>query len=84
MPFDPTKVIATEVGSATFTFAHGNGTTVAYTYGGVTQRMAITREIFASPEAVCFLRRAPQRRVIPRGRVRPARGIPLAAPSVME
>ena len=31
VPFDPTKVIATEVGSAPFTFADGKSTTVAYT-----------------------------------------------------
>jgi hypothetical protein len=54
VPFDPTKVIATEVGSAPFTFADGKSTTVAYTYSGVTQRKAITREIFASPGTVCF------------------------------
>jgi hypothetical protein len=40
--------------SAPFTFPDGTSTTVAYTFGGVTQRKAITREIFASPGTVCF------------------------------
>ena len=59
IPFDPTKVAATKVGSATFTFADGNTATFDYTVqlsdmmAPVTQTKAITREIFAAPGTVC-------------------------------
>ena len=53
VPFDPTKVAATAVGAATFTFTDGNTGTFNYTVNGVTQTKAITREVFASPGTVC-------------------------------
>ncbi len=53
MPFDPTKVVATAVGTATFTFTDGNTGTFDYTVNGVTQTKAITREVFVTPGTVC-------------------------------
>jgi hypothetical protein len=52
-PFNPANVVATEVGTATFTFSDGNHATFAYTVNGVSQSKAITREIFAAPGTVC-------------------------------
>jgi len=52
-PFDPAKVIATPVGTATFTFADGNRGTFAYTVNDVRQTKAITREVFRAPGTVC-------------------------------
>ena len=53
VPFDPAKVVATAVGSATFTFTDGNNGTFAYTVNGETQSKAITRQIFVAPGTVC-------------------------------
>ena len=53
VPFDPSKVVGTAVGTATFTFADGNTGTFGYTVNGVTQTKAITREIFVAPGTVC-------------------------------
>jgi hypothetical protein len=59
MPFDPAKVVATKVGSATFTFADGNNATFDYSVQlpGMTapaaQSKAITREVFAAPGTTC-------------------------------
>ena len=53
MPFDPLKVIPTEVGMATLTFADGNNATFAYTVNGIAQSKAITREVFAPPGTMC-------------------------------
>lgn len=51
-PWDPTKVAATQVGTATFAFADfGNGT-FTYSVSGVTQSKAITRQVFRTP-TVC-------------------------------
>ena len=49
----PDKVIATEVGTATFTFADGDSATFAYTVNGISQSKKITREVFAMPGNVC-------------------------------
>ena len=49
MPFDPTQVIRTVVGTVMFTFANGNAATFAYTVGGVSQAKQITRQLFAPP-----------------------------------
>ncbi len=56
--FDPSKVVATKVGTATFAFADGNTATFAYTITGigpnvVTQSKTITREVFAAPGTAC-------------------------------
>jgi hypothetical protein len=48
-PYDPARVTATEVGSATFTFAHGNAATFAYTLDGVSGIKAMTRQLLAPP-----------------------------------
>jgi len=53
VPFLPASVIATAVGTATFTFSDGNTGTFDYTVNGVTQTKAITREVFAAPGTVC-------------------------------
>jgi hypothetical protein len=53
VPFDPTKVISTEVGTATFTFTDGNSATFSYNVNGIAQTKQITREIFSPPGTVC-------------------------------
>jgi hypothetical protein len=53
LPFDPAKVVATAVGSATFTFTDGNNGIFAYTVNGETQQKAITRQIFVAPGTLC-------------------------------
>jgi hypothetical protein len=52
-PFDPTKVVATSVGTATLTFTDGNNGTFMYTVNGITQSKAITRQILVAPGTVC-------------------------------
>ncbi|HJU23971.1 MAG TPA: hypothetical protein VJ891_15805, partial [Casimicrobiaceae bacterium] len=53
MPFDPNKVMRTEVGSATFAFRDGANATFSYTVGNVNQVKSITREVFVSPGTTC-------------------------------
>ena len=53
VPFDPTKVSGTVVGTATFAFTDGNNGTFNYTVNGVTQSKAITRDILVAPGTVC-------------------------------
>ena len=53
VPFKPASVVATPVGTATFTFTDGNAGTFNYTVNGVTQTKVITREIFVAPGTVC-------------------------------
>ncbi len=53
IPFNPDNVVATEVGTATFTFTNGNAGKFNYTVNGVTQTKAITREVFVTPGTVC-------------------------------
>ena len=53
MPFDPARVIATQVGTADFTFTDGNHATFGYNVNGVAQARSITREIFVPPGTVC-------------------------------
>jgi len=53
VPFNPANVMATAVGTATFTFSDGNDATFAYTVNGVSQAKAITREVFQNPGTVC-------------------------------
>jgi len=60
VPFDPTRVTRTPVGTATFTFTDGNTGTFTYNVDlgdGVnkaTQSKAITRQVFRAPGTVCF------------------------------
>jgi serine protease len=53
VPFNPSSVTATQVGSATFTFSDGNHATFAYTIGSVSQAKPITREVFVNPGTFC-------------------------------
>ncbi len=59
VPFDPTKVTRTTVGTATFTFTDGNDGMFAYSVDlgdGVnkgTQSKAISRQVFRAPGTVC-------------------------------
>ncbi len=46
VPFDPAKVVPTDVGAATFTFADDGTASFAYTVDGVSQTKTITREQF--------------------------------------
>ena len=59
VPFLPANVSATEVGTLTVTFAHGNSATFAYTVAlsgaasAVTQTKNIVRQVFRTPGTVC-------------------------------
>lgn len=53
VPFDPNKVMRTEVGPATFAFRDGANATFSYTVGNVSQVKTITREVFVSPGTTC-------------------------------
>ena len=53
VPFDPTKVVATSVGTASIVFTNGNAGTFSYSVNGVTGSKAITRQIFTSPGTIC-------------------------------
>jgi hypothetical protein len=60
VPFDPAKVTAIPVGTATFTFSDGNNGTFAYVVdlgdgaNKATQSKTITRQVFRVPGTVCF------------------------------
>ena len=47
-PFDPAKVITTEVGSGTLTFTDGSNANFSYTVNGISQVKAITRQVFGT------------------------------------
>ena len=51
--FDASKVVVTQVGTATFAFTDANNGTFAYTVNGVSQTKAITRQIYTSPVPTC-------------------------------
>ena len=59
VPFDPSKITRTTVGTATVTFSNGNAGSLAYSVDlgdGVnkaTQTKAITRQVFRPPGTVC-------------------------------
>jgi hypothetical protein len=53
LPFDTSKVKIASVGSATLTFADGNGALFSYTVNGIAQSKLITRQVFGSPVTVC-------------------------------
>jgi hypothetical protein len=53
LPFDPSRVAGTAVGTATFTFVDNANATFTYTIGGATQTKSLTREVFASPVPDC-------------------------------
>jgi serine protease len=48
MPFDPTQVTRTAVGTGTLTFIDANDATFTYTVNGITQTKAITRQVFGN------------------------------------
>ncbi|MGZ5105160.1 MAG: hypothetical protein ACXWHB_11910 [Usitatibacter sp.] len=52
-PWNPSQVVATPVGNATFTFSDSSSGTFAYTVDGVSQSKAIMREVFATPPTTC-------------------------------
>jgi len=52
-PFDPSRVVATQVGTATFAFGDADNGTFTYTVNGVTQSKPITRQLFSSPVPTC-------------------------------
>ncbi|MBU6483166.1 MAG: S8 family peptidase [Betaproteobacteria bacterium] len=53
VPFEPSKVTQTPVGTLTLSFSDGANGTFAYTVNGVSQVKAITREVFVAPGTVC-------------------------------
>ena len=53
VPFDPTAVRRTEVGTMTLAFANGNSAAFHYEIGAVSQTKAITRQVFRAPGTVC-------------------------------
>jgi hypothetical protein len=46
VPFDPAKVMLTQVGNATLTFTDASNGSFVYTVNGITQTKAITRQVF--------------------------------------
>ena len=53
VPFPPTSVARTVVGTLTLTFTNGNTGSFAYTLNGVTQSKSITRQVFNAPGTLC-------------------------------
>lgn len=53
VPFHSANVNRMEVGNMTLNFSDGNTGTFAYTAYGVTQRKAITRQVFSGPGNTC-------------------------------
>ena len=54
-PWNGNNVVATPVGSATFTFSDANNGTFAYTVNGVSQSKPITKQVFAFPVPTCVV-----------------------------
>jgi serine protease len=53
VPFAPSQVVETVVGSATLTFADGDNATFAYNVNGIARTKSITRQVFADPVPTC-------------------------------
>ena len=51
--WDPARVTATAVGTASLTFSDGNDGTFSYVVNGVSGSKPITRQVFASPKTTC-------------------------------
>jgi hypothetical protein len=51
--FDPSRVVVTQVGSATFAFSDANSGSFRYTVNGITQTKPIVRQIYSSPVPTC-------------------------------
>src|SRR6202030_2210395 len=54
VPFDPTQVTRTAVGTGTLTFTDVDNGTFAYTVNGISQTKAITREAFGPLPSCIF------------------------------
>ena len=52
-PFNPSQVVVTPVGTASFSFSDANNGTFNYTVNGITQSKAITRQVYSSPVPAC-------------------------------
>lgn len=52
-PFDSTRVVPTQVGTATFTFRGPDDGTFAYNVDGVSQGKPITRYSYSAPPSTC-------------------------------
>ena len=53
VPFDPSRVTHSAVGTATVTFTDGANATFVYTLNGVSQTKPLTRFVFRAPGTVC-------------------------------
>lgn len=53
VPFDPSKITLTKVGSATLSFQSGSAVSFAYTVDGVSQAKSLVREVFVAPGTLC-------------------------------
>jgi hypothetical protein len=53
VPWDPSEVVETIVGSTTITFSALDRAQFAYTVNGITQSKQITRQVFRSPGTIC-------------------------------
>jgi alpha-tubulin suppressor-like RCC1 family protein len=53
VPWEPARVAATAVGSATFDFTDGDNGTFTHVVGGVSRTKAITRQVYAAPVPTC-------------------------------
>jgi hypothetical protein len=53
VPFDPSKVSGSAVGTATFAFSDLNNASFSYTVNGVSQVKPLTRQLFGSPRPAC-------------------------------
>ena len=53
VPFDPARIVATPVGTATLAFQNGNAGSFSYIVDGVSQSKAVTRQVFRAPGTVC-------------------------------
>ncbi|MBK6981214.1 MAG: hypothetical protein IPH30_06765 [Betaproteobacteria bacterium] len=55
VPFSPSAVTVTQVGTGTLAFTDGNNGTFTYNVNGVSQSKPITRQVFANPVSICTL-----------------------------
>jgi hypothetical protein len=55
VPFNPSQVTVTQVGTATLSFTDGNNGSFSYTLNGISQVKPITRQIYATPVSTCTL-----------------------------
>jgi len=53
VPFNPAGVTGTPVGTASFNFVNGNSASFGYTFRGIAQTKAITRQVFRAPGTAC-------------------------------